>query len=305
MKKIIEGLSFFLWEGKWLCCSYVGGAFDFKSLVENLLQQLSKSQTIIVNVNDVMNKSNPLVMYGLNILDGNEIEVCQVEFGDPFWKDEMRCDAGEKNLHSHRLLCGPPPLELLSLFCWLTQIFYAAGNCITKVEEGYCKMEDLKVRAESADVAKSQFLATVSHEIRTPMNGALGMLQMLMDIKLDSTQKDYTHTALESGKQLIKHINEVLDQAKIESGRMELETVPFKLHTILENILTLFSAKDKDKEIELAAYVSERVPDVLGHPVRLHQIVTSLVGNSIKFPDSGHIFVSMHLEEDVNDVSTM
>ncbi|EFJ15635.1 hypothetical protein SELMODRAFT_117801, partial [Selaginella moellendorffii] len=283
----------------------VGGAFDFKSLVENLLQQLSESQTIIVNVNDVTNKSNPLVMYGLNILDGNEIEVCQVEFGDPFWKDEMRCDAGEKNLHSHSVV-WTTTFGIVVIVLLVAQIFYAAGNCITKVEEGYCKMEDLKVRAESADVAKSQFLATVSHEIRTPMNGALGVhVANAHGIKLDSTQKDYTHTALESGKQLIKHINEVLDQAKIESGRMELETVPFKLHTILDNILTLFSAKNKDKEIELAAYVSERVPDVLGHPVRLHLIVTSLVGNSIKFTDSGHIFVSMHLEENVNDVSTM
>ncbi|EFJ31147.1 cytokinin receptor [Selaginella moellendorffii] len=277
---------------------YVGGAFDFESLVENLLRQLSESQTIIVNVNDVTNKSNPLVMYGPNIPDGNEIEVCQLEFGDPFRKHEMRCRFNKEASVVWTAITTTFGIVVIVLL--VAQIFYAAGNRIAKVEEDYRKMEDLKVRAESADVAKSQFLATVSHEIRTPMNGVLGMLQMLMDTELDSTQRDYAHTALESGKQLIKLINEVLDQAKIESGRMELETVPFKLRTILDDILTLFSAENKDKGIELAAYVSERVPDVvLGDPVRLHQIVTNLVGNSIKFTDRGHIFVSVHLEEDV------
>ncbi|CAL5400866.1 unnamed protein product [Camellia sinensis] len=84
-------------------------------------------------------------------------------------------------------------------------------------------MMELQKRAEAADVAKSQFLATVSHEIKTPMNGVLGMLQMLMDADLDVTQQDYVKTAQGSGRALVSLINELLDQAKIESGKLELE----------------------------------------------------------------------------------
>ena len=109
---------------------------------------------------------------------------------------------------------------------------------------------ELKARVEAADVAKSQFLVVFSHEIRTPMNGVLGMLKMLMDTDLDVIQQDYAETAHASGKDLISLINEVLDQAKIESGT--LEDVPFDLRSLLDNVLSLFSNKPKDKGIELA-----------------------------------------------------
>ncbi|KAJ7539130.1 hypothetical protein O6H91_11G077600 [Diphasiastrum complanatum] len=280
----------------------MGGAFDFESLVENLLRQLAESQAIIVNVYDITNKSNPLVMYGPNIsIETAVSHTSKLEFGDPLRKHEMRC----------RFYKQPPipwsaittSIGILVIVLLIGHILYAAVNRIEKVEEDYRKMEALKLLAESADVAKSQFLATVSHEIRTPMNGVLGMLQMLMDTELDATQCDFACTAHESGKQLIKLINEVLDQAKIESGRMELENVPFELRIILDDILSLFSAEIKDKGIELAVFVSERVPAVLvGDPARLRQIITNLVGNSVKFTDRGHIFVCVHLVDDENRV---
>lgn len=87
------------------------------------------------------------------------------------------------------------------------------------------------------------------------MNGVLGMLQMLMDTNLNAKQLDFAQTAHESGKDLIKLINEVLDQAKIESGRLELESVPFDLRTILDNILSLFSTKSQEKGIEVISYI--------------------------------------------------
>ncbi|KAJ7294616.1 hypothetical protein O6H91_Y244600 [Diphasiastrum complanatum] len=281
---------------------YMGGAFDFESLVENLLRQLAESQAIIVNVYDITNKSNPLVMYGPNTSIGTTVShISKLEFGDPLRKHEMRC----------RFYKQPPvpwsaittSTGILVIVLLIGHILYAAVNRIEKVEEDYRKMEELKLLAESADVARSQFLATVSHEIRTPMNGVLGMLQMLMDTDLDATQCDYARTAHESGKQLIKLINEMLDQAKIESGRMELENIPFDLRIILDDILSLFSAEIKDRGIELAVFVSEKVPAVLvGDPVRLHQIITNLVGNSVKFTDRGHIFICVHLVDDENRV---
>ncbi|KAK1315030.1 Histidine kinase 4 [Acorus calamus] len=177
-------------------------------------------------------------------------------------------------------------------------ISYAAIDHIIKVEEDYNQMEELKVKAEAADIAKSQFLATVSHEIRTPMNGVLGMLDMLLDTGLDSTQKDYARTAQVCGKTLISLINEVLDRAKIEAGKLELEAVPFDIRSILDDVLSLFSSKSRAKCIELAGFVSDKVPKFLvGDPRRFRQIITNLVGNSVKFTEQGHIFVQVHLAD--------
>ncbi|CAN6465408.1 unnamed protein product [Victoria cruziana] len=277
---------------------YLGGAFDVESLVENLLKKLAGNEAIVVNVYDVTDSSMPLTMYGPENIEGDMSlnHSSMLDFGDPFRKHVMIC----------RYLQNPPIpwMAILSssgvfiIAALAGYIMYAAVIQISKIEEDYVKMTELKVQAESADVAKSQFLATVSHEIRTPMNGVLGMLQMLLDTDLDSTQKDYVRTAQASGKALITLINEVLDRAKIESGRLELEAVPFNLRSILDDILSLFSGKSRNKGIELGVFVSDKVPEVLiGDPGRFRQIITNLVGNSVKFTERGHIFVQVHLVE--------
>ncbi|XP_077250375.1 histidine kinase 3 isoform X2 [Tasmannia lanceolata] len=277
---------------------YLGGVFDIESLVEKLLHQLASKQTIIVNVYDTTNLSTPISMYGSNVTDNGIYHVSSLNFGDPFRKHEMHCRFKQK-----------PPLPFLEITTsfgvlvialLLGYIFYATMNRIAKVEDDYREMMKLKKRAEAADVAKSQFLATVSHEIRTPMNGVLGMLQMLMDTDLDITQQDYVRTAQASGKALVSLINEVLDQAKIESGKLELEAVCFNLRAILDDVLSLFCGKSQDKGIELAVYISDHVPEILiGDPGRFRQIITNLMGNSIKFTEKGHIFVTVHLVEEV------
>ncbi|XP_077241026.1 histidine kinase CRE1-like isoform X2 [Tasmannia lanceolata] len=279
---------------------YVGGAFDVESLVENLLRKLAGNQAIMVNVYDVTNTSTPLIMYGPWYPDGDISlsHVSMLDFGDPFRKHQMSCRYHLK-----------PPIPwwaiTSSIGCFVIAvlvgyILYAAVIHIAKVEEDFRKMEELKVQAEAADVAKSQFLATVSHEIRTPMNGVLGMLAMLLDTDLGSTQKDYAQTAQSCGKVLITLINEVLDRAKIEAGKLELEAVPFDLRSILDDVLSLFSGKSRDKGIELAVLVSDKVPEILiGDPVRLRQVLTNLVGNSVKFIERGHIFVQVHLAENM------
>lgn len=280
---------------------YLGGAFDVESLVENLLGQLAKNEDIIVNVFDITNSSRPLVMYGPELTDSGISHVSSLDFGDPFRKHQMRCRLGRK-IPRPTLAIGfaSGVLAFVALIC---SMVYNAHTHVKKVEEDYRKMEELKVQAEAADIAKSQFLATVSHEIRTPMNGVLGMLQMLLDTQLDATQQDFARTAQASGKALITLINEVLDQAKIESGRIELEAVPFDLRAILDDVLSLFSGKTRGQGIELAVFVSERVPPILiGDPGRIRQIITNLVGNSVKFTEKGHIFVCVHLSEDIESV---
>ncbi|XP_038974915.1 probable histidine kinase 4 [Phoenix dactylifera] len=282
---------------------YLGGAFDVESLVENLLRQLAGNQDIMVNVYDVTNISEPLIMYGPQNPDGFMplSHVSMLDFGDPFRKHQMVCRYSQK---------PPIPLSAITtpsgvfVICMLAgYILYAAWTRYDNVREDCRKMEELKVQAEAADVAKSQFLATVSHEIRTPMNGVLGMLDMLLDTDLNLTQKDYAQTAQICGKALIALINEVLDRAKIEAGKLEIEAVPFELRSILDDVLSLFSSKSREKGIELAVFVSHKVPEIVtGDPGRFRQIITNLVGNSVKFTEHGHIFVQVHLIENSNKV---
>ncbi|XP_072991190.1 probable histidine kinase 3 [Typha latifolia] len=275
---------------------YLGGIFDIEALVDKLLHQLACNQSIIVNVYDTTNE--PISMYGSNETGGGIYHISALSFGDPVRQHEMHCRFKQK-----------PPLPWLAITTSLGtlvialligHIFYATVNRIAKVEDDYQEMMELKKRAEAADVAKSQFLATVSHEIRTPMNGVLGMLQMLMDTDLDITQQDYVRTAQASGKALVSLINEVLDQAKIESGKLELEAVSFDLRAVLDDILSLFYGKAQEKQLELAMYVSDQVPETLsGDPGRIRQIITNLIGNSIKFTEKGHIYLTVHLVEEV------
>ncbi|XVF81484.1 hypothetical protein PTKIN_Ptkin15bG0159000 [Pterospermum kingtungense] len=284
---------------------YLGASYDVPSLVEKLLHQLASKQTIVVNVYDTTNASAPISMYGSDVTDTGLLHVSSLDFGDPLRKHEMHCRFKQKPPMPWTAINASVGVLVITLL--VGHIFHAAISRIAKVENDYREMMELKARAEAADVAKSQFLATVSHEIRTPMNGVLGMLKMLMDTDLDVIQMDYAETAHASGKDLISLINEVLDQAKIESGRLELEDVSFDLRSLLDNVLSLSSEKSNDKGIELAVYVSDRVPEVVvGDPGRFRQIITNLVGNSIKFTqDKGHIFVSVHLVDEVKGTFDM
>ncbi|CAM0884394.1 unnamed protein product [Alopecurus aequalis] len=276
---------------------YLGGIFDIEALVDKLLHQLAGKQSIMVNVYDTTNEW-PISMYGSNDTGGGMYHNSTLNFGDPSRRHEMHC----------RFIQKPPfpwlaitsGLGALVIDLLVGYICHATMQRIAKVEDDFQYMMELKNRAEAADVAKSQFLATVSHEIRTPMNGVLGMLQMLMDTELDTTQQDYVRTAQGSGKALVSLINEVLDQAKIESGKLELEAVPFDLRIVCDDILSLFCGKAQEKGLELAVYVSDQVPQTLiGDPNRMRQIITNLMGNSIKFTERGHIYLTVHVVEEV------
>lgn len=278
---------------------YLGASFDVPSLVDKLLEQLASKRKIVVNLYDTTNHTSPIEMYGSDFTPSGDLHISSIDFGDPTRKHEMHCRfKHEPSLPWSAIIISTAVAIIVLL---VGHIIYATLNSLEKAEHDYRVMRELKGQAEAADVAKSQFLATVSHEIRTPMNGVLGMLQMLMDTELDTTQQDFVVTAQESGKVLINLINEVLDLAKIESGRIELEAVPFDVRDILDNVISLFYEKSQAKGIELAVLVSDQVPDVLiGDPWRFRQIITNLVGNSMKFTEQGHIFVQVHLVKELS-----
>ncbi|XP_047976665.1 histidine kinase 4-like isoform X1 [Salvia hispanica] len=282
---------------------YLGGAFDVESLVENLLGQLSGNQGIAVIVYDVTNSSDRLIMYGQQSLESDMSlkHVSRLNFGDPFRRHEMICGYLQEAPTSWIALTTSFFVFVIGIL--VAYMIYSAAIHIVKVEDDFRKMQVLKSQAEAADIAKSQFLATVSHEIRTPMNGILGMLQLLLDTELSSAQKDFAQTAEACGEVLITLINEVLDRAKIEARRLELEAVPFDIRSILDDVLSLFSEKSRQKGVELAVFVSDEVPEVVvGDPGRFRQVITNLVGNSVKFTEQGHIFVQVLLAAQAKSV---
>ncbi|MBF0563739.1 MAG: response regulator [Nitrospirae bacterium] len=165
---------------------------------------------------------------------------------------------------------------------------------ITKRKEAEEELKKAKEAAETANSAKSEFLANISHELRTPMNGIIGMTELTLDTHLSGEQRKYLHMVKESANSLMSLLNSILDFSKIESGKLEIEKIDFNLRETIENAVeTLFSQANK-KGLDLLCYVSPDIPDTLvGDAVRLRQIVVNIIGNAIKFADKGEIVVEV------------
>jgi PAS domain S-box-containing protein len=177
---------------------------------------------------------------------------------------------------------------------------------ITKVKQVNEQLMAAIAVADAANKAKSDFLANMSHEIRTPMNAIIGMTELLVDMEMNATQREYLGMIQSSGEALLTVINDILDFSKIEAGKLELDPTAFDLRAALGDSIKSMATRAHSKSLEIAFRVQQDVPDVLyGDVGRFRQVVINLVGNAIKFTDAGEVLVDVGVSNSVGSTYTL
>lgn len=185
--------------------------------------------------------------------------------------------------------------ELAEVGTHFTRMFQETQKREEKIEHLNQQLQLRLSQAETANKAKSEFLANMSHELRTPLNGALGMLQLMQSGTLDKEQAEYARTAINSCKNLTTLVNDLLDLSRIEAGKMTVISEPFSLHELCCSLTDIFKLQLKEKDLHFSIHLDERIPQwQRGDQIRLKQVLLNLIGNAIKFTDSGSISLEVY-----------
>ncbi|HEY6913106.1 MAG TPA: ATP-binding protein, partial [Paludibacter sp.] len=234
--------------------------------------------------------------YPLTITDG---KLTDVLFNGSVYKDEKGAVLGA-------VVVARDITEQKRIAKDLNEAIVFAEMATEIAEAAKDKAESSTLTAENAVKAKQQFLSNMSHEIRTPMNAIIGFTKVLLKTEMTAKQKEYLTAIKLSGDALIVLINDILDLAKVDAGKMTFEQVPFKLSVSIAAMLHLFESKIWEKNLLLIKEYDDRIPEVLlGDPVRLHQIILNLVSNAVKFTSTGSITVSVRLLSEDDEKATI
>ncbi|MEI9912049.1 MAG: ATP-binding protein [Bacteroidota bacterium] len=234
--------------------------------------------------------------YPLTIMDG---KLTDVLFNGSVYKDEQGNVIGA-------VVVARDMTEQKRIEKELTEAKVFAELATLIAEEAKSKAESAMRTAEDAVKAKQQFLSNMSHEIRTPMNAIIGFTKVVLKTDLTGKQKEYLTAIKMSGDALIVLINDILDLAKVDAGKMVFEQTPFKMALSISAMLHLFETKIQEKNLELVKEYDNKIPEVLvGDPVRLHQIILNLVSNAVKFTTKGKITVSVNLLNEDEETATI
>ncbi len=186
------------------------------------------------------------------------------------------------------------------------QLLVGISRDITERKHRIEALERAEAEARDANRAKSEFLAKMSHEIRTPMNGVLGMASLLLESDLAPADRECVETIHSSGEALLGILNNILDLAKIEAGKLALEMVSFELRGVLEGVRALLRERAARRQVELRLELDERLPGRLrGDPMRLRQVLLNLTDNAVKFTERGHVSLRAEVEGVEGEVATV